>query len=166
MIAVGVTSCSTLVLTSCGNSTPSATGRGRRPPPGVPSLHLGTGASTGGTGAATVGMAAPAGYTQQQLIFDDVFAGTSLDSSKWSTFGRPRDQVGQPRLPACPYSGPNTPLVNNEAMFGPSEVSVDNGLTLTTTPNTNQYSTSTRGSAVSSPPMGSSACRRLAGTSR
>ena len=86
-------------------------------------------------------MAAPAGYTQQQLIFDDAFAGTSLDGSKWNTYlgaqGTRWDNHGF--LPA-PYSGPNTPLVNNEAMFGPSQVSVDNGLTLTATPDTNQYS--------------------------
>ena len=31
------------------------------------------------------GMAAPAGYTNQQLIFDDQFSGTRLDTAKWTT---------------------------------------------------------------------------------
>ena len=39
-----------------------------------------------------------------------------------------------------PYSGPNVPGDGNEAaMFGPSQVSVDNGLTLTAQRNTNGY---------------------------
>jgi hypothetical protein len=31
-------------------------------------------------------MSAPAGYTAQQKIFDDQFAGTSLDTNKWVTY--------------------------------------------------------------------------------
>ncbi len=46
------------------------------------------------------------------------------------------DNFGQ--LPA-PFSGPNTPIGDEAAMFGPSQVSVDNGLTLTAQHNTNQY---------------------------
>ena len=32
------------------------------------------------------GMSAPPGYTSQQMIFDDRFSGTSLDSTKWVTY--------------------------------------------------------------------------------
>ena len=85
-------------------------------------------------------MAAPTGYSASQLIFDDQFIGTSLDTSKWNTYSGSRgaalEQRGQP---ARPYSGPNTPITNEGAMFGPSQVSVDNGLTLTAQRNTNAY---------------------------
>ena len=90
--------------------------------------------------ASNVSLSAPAGYTTQQMIFDDQFSGTTLDATKWSAFlgaqGNAWNNHGN--LPA-PYSGPNTPITENEAMFGPSQVSVDNGLTLTATRNTNQY---------------------------
>jgi beta-glucanase (GH16 family) len=87
-------------------------------------------------------MSAPRGYTSQQMIFDDQFSGSSLDTSKWTTYlgaqGIRWDNFG--RLPA-PYSGPNIPGSGTEAaMFGPSQVNVDNGLTLTAQRNTNQYS--------------------------
>jgi hypothetical protein len=86
-------------------------------------------------------MSAPAGYTSQQMIFDDQFSGTSLDTTKWTTSLGAQGTVwnNNGSLPA-PYSGPNAPGAGNEAaMFGPSQVSVDNGLALTATPNTNQY---------------------------
>ena len=83
---------------------------------------------------------APAGFTHQQLIFDDRFSGTSLDTTKWTPSlgaeGQRRDDNGN--LPA-PYSGDNMPGANNIAMFGPSQVSVKDGLTLTAQRNTNQY---------------------------
>src|SRR6202023_2186487 len=41
--------------------------------------------------------------------------------------------------PAAPFSGPNPPITTEAAMFGPSQVSVNNGLTLTAQRNTNQY---------------------------
>ena len=85
-------------------------------------------------------MPAPPGYTSQQMIFDDRFSGTSLDSAKWVTYlgdkGIRWDNNGG--LPA-PYSGDNMPGAYNIAMFGPSQVSVNNGLTLTAQRNTNQY---------------------------
>jgi Glycosyl hydrolases family 16 len=85
-------------------------------------------------------MAAPAGYTPQQLIFDDRFTGTSLDPSNWNTYlgAQGIDWNDHGNLPV-PYSGPNAPITSEAAMFGPSQVSVDNGLTLTAVPNTNQY---------------------------
>ena len=77
-------------------------------------------------------MQAPAGYTSEQKIFEDQFTGTSLDTTKWTTYlgaeGTRWDNFGKI---AAPYSGPNTPLTNSYSMFGPSQVTVNNGLTLT-----------------------------------
>lgn len=89
-------------------------------------------------------MVPPAGYSAEQLIFDDKFSGTSLDTTKWTTLlgaeGGVWNDVGI--LPA-PYSGPNDTAHGGSgfdlAMFGPSQVSVDNGLTLTAQRNTNQW---------------------------
>ena len=93
--------------------------------------------------ASNVAISVPAGYTTQQMIFDDQFSGTTLDATKWSAFlgaqGNAWNNNGN--LPP-PYSGPNTPTTENAAMYGPSQVSVDNGLTLTATRNTNQYADS------------------------
>ena len=89
--------------------------------------------------ASDAGMSPPPGYTSQQLIFDDHFSGTSLDTTEWNTFmgaqgGVWNDNGGLP----SPYSGPDVPG-NEAAMFGPSQVSVDDGLTLTAQRNTNEY---------------------------
>ena len=86
------------------------------------------------------GIPAPPGYTDQDLIFDDRFTGTSLDSSNWNTqLGAAGVIWNNHGAIAAPYSGPNTPNVDEAAMFSPSQVGVDNGLTLTAMPNTNQY---------------------------
>ena len=86
------------------------------------------------------GMPAPAGYTTAQMIFDDQFSGTSLDTTKWNTYlgaqGIVWNDYGHL---ATPYSGPNTPITNEAAMYGPSQVSVNDGLTLTAQHNTNEY---------------------------
>ena len=86
------------------------------------------------------GMPPPPGYTSRQLIFDDQFSGTSLDTTKWTTSLGAQGIVWNDHgsLPS-PYSGTNMPGANNIAMFGPSQVSVDNGLTLKAQRNTNQY---------------------------
>ena len=90
------------------------------------------------------GMPTPVGYTSSQLILDERFTGSSLDTNNWVTYlgssGAVWNDYGD--LP-LPYSGP-TSMANggtgfNEAMFGPSQVSVDNGLTLTAQPNTNEW---------------------------
>jgi len=97
------------------------------------------GGMSGPTGYA--GMSAPAGYTSQQMIFDDQFSGTSLDTTKWNTFMGAQGIVwsNNDSLPS-PYSGPNVPGEGGEAaMFGPSQVAVNNGLTLTAIRNTNGY---------------------------
>ena len=99
--------------------------------------------TSGGNDAAAVSsgrIATPAGYSQKQLIFDDRFTGTSLDGSNWNAYlgasGTRWDDHGF--LP-YPYSGPNTPITNEAAMFGPSQVRVNNGLTLTATRNSTQF---------------------------
>ena len=66
--------------------------------------------------ASNVSMSAPpAGYTTQQMIFDDQFSGTTLDATKWSAFlgaqGIAWNDHGN--LPA-PYSGPNTPITEKQ----------------------------------------------------
>jgi beta-glucanase (GH16 family) len=86
-------------------------------------------------------LSAPVGYTAQQMIFDDQFSGTSLDTTKWNTFMGAQGIVwnNNGNLPP-PYSGPNVPGDGSEAMmFGPSQVAVNNGLTLTAQRNTNAY---------------------------
>ena len=86
------------------------------------------------------GIPSPPGYTDQDLILDDRFSGTSLDTAYWNTqLGAGGVIWNNHGAIAAPYSGPNTPNVNEAAMFSPYQVSVDNGLTLTATPNTNQY---------------------------
>ena len=95
-------------------------------------------ASGGGGGG---GMRAPAGYTTQQMIFDDQFSGTSLDTTKWNTYLGAQGVVWNDRgRLAAPYSGPNTFTNQAAAMFGPSQVGVNDGLTLTAQRNTNAYS--------------------------
>ena len=88
------------------------------------------------------GLSAPAGYTAQQLIFDDQFSGASLDTTKWNTYMGAQGGVwnNEGTLPLA-YSGPNVPGSGTDAeMYGPSEVSVGNGLTLSAQRNTNEYS--------------------------
>jgi len=75
------------------------------------------------------------------MIFDDQFSGGTLDGTKWNTYmGSGRiiwNNYGN--LPA-PFSGPNATRTRTEAaMFGPSQVRVDKGLTLTAQPNVNRY---------------------------
>ncbi len=93
------------------------------------------------TTTTTTTLSPPAGYTSKQLIFDDQFSGTSLDTTKWNTFMGSQGIVWNDdgNLPP-PYSGPNVPTnLTEQAMFGPSQVAVNNGLTLTAQPNTNGY---------------------------
>jgi hypothetical protein len=94
--------------------------------------------------AAGGGMAAPPGYTSAQLVFDDQFSGTSLDTTKWSPMlganGVAWNDYG---ILPTPLSGPNDRshggTGDNAEMYSPSQVSVNGGLTLTATRNTNQY---------------------------
>ena len=68
--------------------------------------------ASGGGGS----MPIPAGYTSQQMIFDDRFSGTSLDTTKWNTYLGAQGMIWNDhgRLPS-PFSGPNTPRLSSEA---------------------------------------------------
>jgi len=85
-------------------------------------------------------MSPPPGFSTR--IFEDQFTGTTLDTSRWVTYlgaqGARWDDMG---LLPSPYSGANTPGNNNIAMFGPSQVTVSSGLSLTAGMNTNKFST-------------------------
>ena len=72
-------------------------------------------------------MAPPAGYTPSQMYFDDQFTGTSLNTSNWTPElapGGPWDDesLGAPYTSGGPYQA---------AYWGPAQVTVDNGVTLT-----------------------------------
>ena len=109
-------------------------------PPSGPAVTATSPATVTASATQSGGMSAPAGYTNQQLMFDDQFAGTTLDTTKWTTSlgadGVVWNNFG--KLPS-PYSGTNTPGSDDLAMYAPSQVSVDNGLTLAAQRNTNQY---------------------------
>jgi beta-glucanase (GH16 family) len=113
-----------------------------KPIVGMAAVLLGrSGAQIARRAPASSAMSPPPGYTNNQMIFDDAFAGTSLDTSKWVTYLGSSGAVWNNNgvLPT-PYSGPTLPGAGNEsAMFGPSQVAVDNGLTLTAARNSNQY---------------------------
>ena len=110
-------------------------------PPSGPAVTATTPATVTANATQSGSMSAPAGYTNQQLLFDDQFSGTSLDTTKWTTYLGAEGGVWNNRgsLPS-PYSGNNMPGSNDMSMYAPSQVSVNNGLTLTAQRNTNQYS--------------------------
>ena len=79
------------------------------------------------------GMAPPAGYSAGQLIFDDQFLGASLDSAHWNTFmsGQGDAPWNSDGLPAGD-SAAGTRF--HQTYFSPSQVAVNDGLTLTMVP--------------------------------
>ena len=81
------------------------------------------------------GMAPPAGYSADQLIFDDQFSGTSLNSAHWNTFmaGQGGQVWNSDGLPAGDSAAGT---FFHQTYFSPSQVSVNNGLTLTMVPDT------------------------------
>ena len=123
-----------------GMAVPSSSMAGTSPPVGSTTTTTPEQGSASQSGA----MSPPAGYTSQQRIFDDQFSGTTLDSSKWVTYlgaaGAVWNNFGE--LP-LPYSADNSVANGGPGdditMYSPSQVSVDNGLTLTAQRNTNQY---------------------------
>jgi beta-glucanase (GH16 family) len=80
-------------------------------------------------------MAPPAGYSAGQLIFDDQFSGTSLNSAHWNTFmgGQGGQFWGSARLPAGDSAAGT---FFHQTYFSPSQVRVNDGLTLTMMPDT------------------------------
>jgi hypothetical protein len=77
-------------------------------------------------------MAPPAGYSASQMIFDDTFSGTTLDGSKWNTsMGAGGSAWANSNYGvSLPDSTGGSPT-QNAMYYAPSQVSVDNGLTLT-----------------------------------
>ena len=79
---------------------------------------------------ATSAMTPPVGYSATQLVFDDQFQGTTLNSVYWSTLmgGQGSSSWNSNGLP------PGDSAAGNEfeqTYFSPSQVTVHNGLTLT-----------------------------------
>ncbi len=96
----------------------------------------GVGSSGGGGGSM---MPAPPGYGTK--IFEDQFTGTSLNTANWVTYLGEQGAVwNNGGLLPLPYSGPNTPGNNNVAVFSSSQVSVNNGVTLTAQTYSGTYS--------------------------
>ena len=82
-------------------------------------------------------MPAPPGYGTK--IFEDQFAGTTLDAAKWVTYiGSGGVRWAADGVPA-PYSA-STPHLYDAEMFASLLVAVDDGCTLTARPNTDQWS--------------------------
>jgi len=73
-------------------------------------------------------LAPPTGYATNQLIFEERFKGTSLDTTKWLTQVADQTGVWRKTLPA-PYSGVDAGLYHAE-YFDPAQVIVNDGLTL------------------------------------
>jgi beta-glucanase (GH16 family) len=88
-----------------------------------------------GVFGASTRMPPPAGYSAGQLIFDDQFSGTALNSAHWNAFmGAQGDAVwNSAGLPAGD-SAAGTQV--HQTYFSPSQVTVNNGLTLTMVPDT------------------------------
>lgn len=71
----------------------------------------------------------PPGYSN--MIFDDQFIGTTLDSSKWNTYIASKASNGYPWNSNGTGGSGGVPNGNNAAYFEPSQVSVNSGLNLT-----------------------------------
>jgi beta-glucanase (GH16 family) len=80
-------------------------------------------------------MAPPAGYSAGQLLFDDQFSGTSLNSARWNTL---MGGQGDPAWNAAglPAGDSAAGTYFHQTYFSPAQVSVSNGLTLTMVPDT------------------------------
>src|SRR6516165_12662729 len=74
-------------------------------------------------------MAPPAGYSASQLIFDDRFSGTSLNSAHWNPFMSGQGGIWNPGGLPAGDSAAGTRF--HQTYFSPSQVRVHNGLILT-----------------------------------
>lgn len=80
-------------------------------------------------------MAPPPGYSAGQLIFDDQFRGTSLNYDHWNTFmGGQGDHTWNSH--GLPIGDSAAGTYFHQNYFSASQVSVNNGLTLTMVPDT------------------------------
>jgi hypothetical protein len=83
--------------------------------------------------ASCASMAAPTGYSSSQLVFDDSFAGSTLDASHWRNYISDANSNFYPwNADAFGGSGGNSGGYDAE-YFEPSAVGVNNGLSLTAT---------------------------------
>jgi beta-glucanase (GH16 family) len=78
--------------------------------------------------SAPAGMSSPPGYTSTQLIFDDQFTGTTLNTTKWNTF---MARQGSRWIGPDGYSA--TGINTHQTFFDPARVVVNNGLSITMT---------------------------------
>jgi beta-glucanase (GH16 family) len=114
-----------------------------------------------GTSNTAITMVPPTGYTASQLILDDKFAGTTLNSSVWNTYVTWESVNGAPvwtgSLPAgdSALGGPlgsvavNSPGSYDADYCDPSQISVDNGLSITMVPDTSQKGYTYRSACLS-----------------
>jgi beta-glucanase (GH16 family) len=99
----------------------------------VSALQTSRRAASGRATRTATRMAPPAGYSARQLIFDDRFSGTSLNLAHWNTsIGGQGDAIwNSAGLPA----GDSAAGTNyHQTYFAPSQVTVNDGLTLTMVP--------------------------------
>jgi hypothetical protein len=78
-------------------------------------------------------MPAPAGYSSSQLIFDDSFTGTTLNTSHWRTYISDANSSFYPWNSDGAGGSGGDPGNYDAEYFEPSAVTVDNGLSLTAT---------------------------------
>jgi hypothetical protein len=83
-------------------------------------------------------VALPAGYTSSQLIFDDTFSGSTLNSSHWRTYISDVNSGGYPwNSDGAGGSGSNAGAYDAE-YFEPSALSVNSGLSVSATRGSNR----------------------------
>lgn len=121
-VVVGLAVGSLLAITGCGVS-PSK-GPSGFPPPSTSGNGLGGNGGSGTTGTGSSGSTPTAQTGYSNLVFSDNFSGTSLDSN-WNNFMQSSSGV----WPAN-WNGPGGNYLNS---FSSSQVSVNNGLTLSAT---------------------------------
>ena len=81
------------------------------------------------------GMPPPAGYSANQLILDDQFPGTSLNSASWNpAMGGQGDPVWNSQ--GLPAGDSAAGTQSHQTFFSPAQVTVNNGLILTMVPDT------------------------------
>jgi beta-glucanase (GH16 family) len=86
------------------------------------------------TSRETTKMTPPAGYSTGQLIFDDHFSGTSLNSAHWNNFMSGQGGIWNPG--GLPDGDSAAGTHTHQTYFSPSQVTVNDGLTLTMVPDT------------------------------
>ena len=129
----------------------------------------------GGAGFGQTVMSPPPGYASATVLADDVFSGTTLSTSQWVTYyGAQGARWADKGLWPSPYSSDNDPAHGGQGymsqVYGPDQVTVNNGLTSRPSPlspagltSTTPTPRSSTGTAASSTPWAKHNCRRRAG---